>query len=274
MKTWSLVLVLLAISFATVIAKETHHKKAHSDPQKKHIAEIEEKLEQLLELEAELKSEIAEVVEDEGASDEENEIVEEDQEPLEEENPEEEEENPEEEEANPGDEEEYPEEEDANEFFIDPCLDTYCGAGRLCAVNDAGEAECRCINACDQETDPRRRVCSNHNETWMSDCELYRQRCLCQEEDDSCLKPEYSHSHIDYYGECQALPECDESELEDFPRRMSEWLFNIMRDMADRETLSDHYIRLEREAEDDAKKQWTYAVVWKWCELDTHPKDR
>ena len=68
--------------------------------------------------------------------------------------------------------------------------------------------------------------------------------------------------------------ECVDEELEDFPRRMSEWLFRIMRDMADRNTLSEHYIRLEREAEEDPKKQWSYAVVWKWCELDSHPKDK
>lgn len=35
--------------------------------------------------------------------------------------------------------------------------------------------------------------------------------------------------HIDYYGECQQLPECKPEVLEDFPRRMREWLDVIMR---------------------------------------------
>ncbi|MPC28407.1 Secreted protein acidic and rich in cysteine [Portunus trituberculatus] len=156
----------------------------------------------------------------------------------------------------------------------DGCLGVYCGAGRMCVVNDNGDGECACNNACDSEEDARRRVCSNYNETWMSDCELYRQRCLCEEEDQSCLNPENKHVHIEYYGECQQIPECVDEELEDFPRRMSEWLFHIMRDMAERHTLSEHYVRLEREAEEDPKKQWSYAVVWKWCELDSHPKDK
>lgn len=55
---------------------------------------------------------------------------------------------------------------------------------------------------------------------------------------------------------------------------MNEWLFNIMRDMADRQILSEHYLQLEKEAEDNPTKRWTNAVVWKWCELDAHPRDR
>ena len=62
--------------------------------------------------------------------------------------------------------------------------------------------------------------------------------------------------------------------MEDFPRRMREWLFSIMRDMADRQVLSSHYLEMEKEAESDERKKWTYSVVWKWCELDGHPKDK
>ena len=55
---------------------------------------------------------------------------------------------------------------------------------------------------------------------------------------------------------------------------MREWLFNIMRDMADREELSDHYKKMEKMAEEDEGKKWLNAAVWKWCELDEHPKDK
>ena len=34
---------------------------------------------------------------------------------------------------------------------------------------------------------------------------------------------------IDYYGECQELAECTEDVLSDFPRRMREWLYEVMR---------------------------------------------
>ncbi|XP_064117959.1 SPARC-like isoform X2 [Macrobrachium nipponense] len=156
----------------------------------------------------------------------------------------------------------------------DPCNDMYCGAGRECIINEEGEGECLCQAVCEEEIDPRRKVCSNLNETWVSDCELYRQRCLCEDEEPACTKEAYAHMHIDYYGECQEFRDCQESELEDFPRRMKEWLFSIMRDMADRKSLSEHYLALEQEAEEDSNKQWTNAVVWKWCDLDSYPRDR
>uniref|UniRef100_A0A4Q8K5W4 U11-Nephitoxin-Nsp1a_1 n=1 Tax=Nephila sp. SGP-2016 TaxID=1905176 RepID=A0A4Q8K5W4_9ARAC len=53
----------------------------------------------------------------------------------------------------------------AGGYTPDPCLKVRCGAGRICEVNDKGEGQCVCIPECPQETDDRRRVCSNHNET-------------------------------------------------------------------------------------------------------------
>lgn len=264
-----LVVLLLAVAMTV-----THAKKASSDLHKKHIAAIEEKLEQLMEMEAELENEIAEEEasydeETEDAETEEEEVADEPQEEVEEEEEEEEEEVEEEEDSQP--QYEPSEEYDPPQ---DPCKEMFCGAGRTCVVTPQGEAECECVKECEPELDTRRKVCSNHNETWESDCEMYRQRCLCEDEEPGCKKEEYAHVHIDYYGECQELPECETSELEDFPRRMNEWLFNIMRDMADRQILSEHYLQLEKEAEDNPTKRWTNAVVWKWCELDAHPRDR
>jgi len=72
------------------------------------------------------------------------------------------------------------------------------------------------------------------------------------------------------------IQECTENELEDFPRRMRDWLFNIMREMADRRELSPHFLQLEREAErtaDETKRAGT-AAVWKFCDLDSQPNDR
>ena len=55
---------------------------------------------------------------------------------------------------------------------------------------------------------------------------------------------------------------------------MRDWLFNIMRDMADREELSPHYLKMEKEAETNFSRKWTNAAIWKWCDLDGHPHDR
>lgn len=62
--------------------------------------------------------------------------------------------------------------------------------------------------------------------------------------------------------------------MADFPRRMRDWLFNIMRDMAERRELTPHYLAMEREAESNLTRRWANAAVWKWCDLDAHDNDR
>lgn len=57
---------------------------------------------------------------------------------------------------------------------------------------------------------------------------------------------------------------CNEDEMSDFPRRMRDWLFNIMRDLAERHELSPHYLGMEREAESNLTRRWTNAAIWKW----------
>lgn len=124
------------------------------------------------------------------------------------------------------------------------------------------------------ETEARRKVCSNHNETWTSDCAIYQHRCWCDTGDLRCKSETYKHVHVEYYGECRDMPECSEGEMADFPRRMRDWLFNIMRDLADRDELPAYYRRLEAEAETNMTKRWANAAVWKWCDLDGQPHDR
>lgn len=62
--------------------------------------------------------------------------------------------------------------------------------------------------------------------------------------------------------------------MEDFPRRMRDWLFNVMRDLAQREELSPRFKELEFEAETNMTRRWANAAVWKWCDLDGSPHDR
>lgn len=162
-----------------------------------------------------------------------------------------------------------------NEVLLhDPCATKHCGAGQVCDINEDGEAECICIPNCPNEVDPRRKVCSNHNETWGSDCEVYQMRCWCNHGLAACKGEEFKHVHIEYYGECRDMPDCTGEEMSDFPRRMRDWLFNIMRDLADRQELSPYYLKMEREAENNLTRRWSNAAVWKWCDLDGHPHDR
>lgn len=87
----------------------------------------------------------------------------------------------------------------------DPCKNSRCGAGRVCRAEE-NKATCICIPECPEEIDPRRKVCTNLNVTWNSDCEVHRQRCLCDTKDKACRGEEIKHLHIDYYGECRDLP--------------------------------------------------------------------
>nr|ATU82947.1 secreted SPARC-like protein [Pristhesancus plagipennis] len=157
---------------------------------------------------------------------------------------------------------------------VDPCTHKHCSPGQVCKLTEDGQPFCTCIEECPVENDPRRKVCSNKNSTWNSDCSLHQMRCWCKYRDEKCSElpehkqEEYRHMHIDYYGECKAMEECTEGQMADFPRRMRDWLFNVMQDMADRDELSPYYLKMEREAETNLTKRWTNAVVWKWCDLD------
>lgn len=169
----------------------------------------------------------------------------------------------------------FPEDIENAPRLVDPCKGIRCGAGRICQADgtDDGTAKCVCIPECPEETDSRRKVCTNLNETWDSACEVHRQRCMCNTEDPRCRGEEVKHVHIDYYGQCRNMPECSENDLMDFPRRMRDWLFNVMRDLAARNELPEAYMELEHEAENNMTKRWTNAAIWKWCDLDGHPND-
>jgi len=151
---------------------------------------------------------------------------------------------------------------------VDLCATVSCGAGKVCELG-----ECVCVKECVAEQDPRRFVCSNHNQTYPSDCHLYRSRCLCEEGSPECPHDLDRHLHIEYYGACRHINTCKEDDLVDFPRRMREWLFSVMQDLTERRELSEHYSNLEKEAELDQSKRWSHAAIWKWCDLDRHPHD-
>lgn len=54
----------------------------------------------------------------------------------------------------------------------------------------------------------------------------------------------------------------------DFPRRMREWLFHVMKELADRQELKKQLV-----VETELNKKWSRAAVWKFCDLDaTHDR--
>ena len=52
---------------------------------------------------------------------------------------------------------------------------------------------------------------------------------LLSENASSDCTEDHKHMHINYYGECKEIEDCQKDILEDFPRRMREWLDNIIR---------------------------------------------
>lgn len=48
-------------------------------------------------------------------------------------------------------------------------------------------------------------VCTNKNQTWNSDCEVHRERCLCDTNDPRCKSADLKHVHVNYYGECKQI---------------------------------------------------------------------
>lgn len=162
------------------------------------------------------------------------------------------------------DEPDYVQEEEEEDL----CESVHCGPGRHCE-----EGKCVCVQECGPEPNPRRWVCSNQNETYESDCQLYKNRCLCEDNSPLCDDTQHKHLHIEYYGECRKIDDCKEDDIVDFPRRMREWLFSVMKDLTERDEISVHYQNMEKEAEMDQSKRWSNAAVWKWCDLDRHPHD-
>lgn len=155
-----------------------------------------------------------------------------------------------------------------------PCESVQCSAGTECVVKPDRTAVCDCVKECRPETDDRKKVCSNQNVTFDSMCHLHQMACFCRQGMDACEKQEYEHLHVDYFGSCRQIGECKDEEKKDFPRRMREWLFNIMRDLARRKALDPEFAKLEKQAEHTQARQWVNAVIWKFCDLDIEPTNR
>jgi len=67
------------------------------------------------------------------------------------------------------------------------------------------------------------------------------------------------------------LQRCNEEEMLDFPRRMREWLFHVMKELAERQELDRKFAERIPHVESELNKKWARAAIWKFCDLDaTH----
>ncbi|XP_045213549.2 SPARC-like isoform X2 [Mercenaria mercenaria] len=159
------------------------------------------------------------------------------------------------------------------EKLTNPCNNHKCKRGEVCELN---ERKPRCVcQTCDDKVEEENKlpVCSTKNVTYISECHLDRDHCLCKNRDAACLDNTQDKVRLDYYHSCKELTECKPEEMTMFPFRMRDWLYRVMTDMAMRgyEEVDEYRDLLENARHD---KEHADAVIWKFCDLDVHPNDR
>jgi hypothetical protein len=161
---------------------------------------------------------------------------------------------------------------------VNPCDDHVCGWAKECVTDKKNRPVCECIAKCPTfDNDPQDQVCGSNNQTFPSLCELYRQRCLCKKRggNTECESPAYSKIHLEYLGACKELDICTDELMSQFPERMSDWLFQVMKEMKKRRELHNlEWEELVSQAESDDEKRHVYPVIWKFCDLDIKPHDK
>jgi hypothetical protein len=158
-----------------------------------------------------------------------------------------------------------------------PCEFHRCGWGKECILDKKGQPSCECIKECPEIEDPEPfdKVCSSQNETFESLCHLYQQRCFCKRGLKQCDDTKFKRVHLEYLGACKELDKCTDDLMEQFPTRMADWLFQVMRDLKKRKELNNEdWLNMLEEAEIDDAVKHVYPVIWKFCDLDKKPHDR
>jgi len=161
-----------------------------------------------------------------------------------------------------------------------PCDQQVCGWGKECVIDKKGRPVCECVAKCPvlDGDDPLDKVCASNNQTFSSLCELYRQRCVCKKRsnfEQECTSPSNAKIHLEYLGACKKLDTCTNELMEQFPERMADWLFQVMRELKKRRELTNlEWEELIAEAEQNDEKRHVIPVIWKFCDLDVKPYDR
>lgn len=168
--------------------------------------------------------------------------------------------------------EEVPKEEEGD--APDPCGKLICKDGQHCRVTEAGDAQCVCLDSCAKYNDPRSAICSSRNVTYDSECEFYRQICLCEQNEKGCLDRRIvtEDDHLDYYSTCMEIRQCESDELKAFPSRMALWLTNVMETLDKREELDIKFSDMHRRSR-RSKNPEIVPILWEFCQMDTS-KDR
>ncbi|XP_052815503.1 SPARC-like isoform X2 [Mya arenaria] len=159
--------------------------------------------------------------------------------------------------------------EETPEGINNPCNLHKCKRGEVCQLEER-KPVCVC-QTCDEPEENEAQVCSRRNVTYVTECHLDRDHCLCRNTLPGCHDDAAPHVRLDYFSACKELTECPDQEFETFPGRMRDWLFRVMTTLAYRHELDDYQELVENAMHD---KTHADAVLWKFCDLDTDPEDR
>jgi len=151
-------------------------------------------------------------------------------------------------------------------ILLHPCAHVECDVGKECVLDKDDRAICVCYEKCPSKGS-NIAVCSTLNETFGSECDFHRERCLCQQGDDECKNPAHVSAMMDYYGSCKEMPPCEAEEMEEYPHRMRDWIFYVMEELDERALLTAAAHNLLQKSKNE-ERRWVLPVIWKFCELD------
>nr|NP_001027592.1 SPARC precursor [Ciona intestinalis]AAT01212.1 SPARC [Ciona intestinalis] len=183
---------------------------------------------------------------------------------------------------------------DVDVIQTNPCDLFPCKPGKECYLTKTNKPKCRCIVECDSsETDFR--VCGTDNNTYTSECELWRTKCIMKQNKAKGVQ----HLRLDYYGDCKEIQPCGEHELSEYPTRMRSWIKNIYLQMYDEaedmgglnekqrfhgrklvanrdrlQTYEEHHIDLMSREFQKFYPLYKYPIHWKFGILDVNPTDK
>ncbi|KAH9495317.1 dolichyl-diphosphooligosaccharide--protein glycosyltransferase subunit 1 [Bulinus truncatus] len=133
------------------------------------------------------------------------------------------------------------------EWSRNPCFKKVCQRGETCTLDRNKHAKCVCVSNCGL-------------------LELNRNYLRCAAIT-TCEKKIY----LEYYGPCKEIPPCSEEYASQFPKRLKDWVYVVMNDMARKAAIGE-YQDLWKEVV--MNNSHNYAIIWKFCDLDVDPQDR
>uniref|UniRef100_A0A4W4GGN7 SPARC-like 1 n=1 Tax=Electrophorus electricus TaxID=8005 RepID=A0A4W4GGN7_ELEEL len=178
----------------------------------------------------------------------------------------------------------------------DPCENFPCKSGRKCKLNEEMEPSCLCQEPaqCPSENlTELEHVCGTDNQTYQTSCHLFATKCHLE-------GTKKGHRlHLDYSGPCKFIPPCLNTELQQFPLRMRDWLKNILLQLYEHDSVTPGLLTAKQRARvqklHDSERRlhvgshavellaldfeknynlYIYPVHWQFAQLDQHPTDR